>query len=331
MASLQEMFDQGVSNLGNLSGMWNPFAIIDSKGLDGHPVFSPMVPRLVAFGMGILVLMALLRAIGILSDALAGKAKGVLGFVAETVLIAALLVAYPEWVRLLPQVFNAIGRGIQSSAVQDLGAQVAGALGQMGDERASDFKLWSAQGVELGIGSLMAALASTLALVSLWVVAKLQAYLFTFWFLVGPIALPTWAYPPLRHVGRIWFSTLLGVSFMSVTGPLLFAILARSQWIPFAFSAGGALDALTCLVFSLLVLITLVSVPILSLQIWGGIEGRLYQGIFNAAEGAGYAAAALQSAAGRARAAYETWRGYSSNRVPASTKAGPGPERAPRG
>jgi hypothetical protein len=305
--------------------MWNPFAIIDAKGLDGHPVFSPMLPRLMAFGMGILVFMALLRAIGILSDAIAGRSRGIIGFATETVLIAALLVSYPEWIRILPQVFTSIGRGIQSSAAQDLGAQVAGALAQMGDERASDFKLWSAQGVELGIGSLMAALASSLALVFLWVVAKLQAYLFTFWFLIGPIALPTLIYPALRHVGRIWFATLLGVSFMSVTGPLLFAILVRSQWIPHAFSAGGALDAVTCLVFSLLILITLASIPILSLQIWGGIEGRLAQGIFSAAEGASVAAAALQSAAGRARAAYETWRGPQTNPASTSNKTGTGP------
>jgi hypothetical protein len=320
MASLNEMFEQGVSDLGALSRMWNPFAIIDARGLDGHPVFSPMLPRLMGFGMGILVLMVLLRAMTILSDAMAGKTKGIFGFAAESTLVAALLVSYPEWVRLLPQIFNAIGRGIQASAAQDLGAQIAGALAQMGDERASDFKLWSAQGVELGIGSLMAALSSTLALVFLWVVAKLQAYLFTFWFLLGPIALPTLVYPALRHVARIWLATLLGVSFMSVTGPLLFMILVRSQWIPHAFSAGGALDAVTCLVFSLLILITLASVPILSLQIWGGIEGRIYQGLFSAAEGAGDAAATLQSAAGRARAAYETWRGHSSN--PASAQTG---------
>ncbi len=321
MASLQEMFEEGVSDLGKLSTMWDPLSIIDAKGLDGHPVFSPMLPRLMAFGAGLLVLMALLRVIGILSDAFAGRSTPILGFAAETVLIAALLVSYPEWVRILPQIFTGIGRGIQSSAAQDLGAQVAGALAQMGDERASDFKLWSAQGVELGVGSLMAALASTLALVFLWVVAKLQAYLFTFWFLLGPIALPTLIYPALRHVGRIWFATLMGVSFMSVTGPLLFAILVRSQWIPHAFSAGGALDAVTCLVFSLLILTTLASVPVLSLQIWGGIEGRVFQGVSSAAEGASVAAAALQSAAGRTRAAYETWRGPQSNSTPASAKS----------
>ena len=331
MASLQEMFEEGIADLGNLSGMWNPLSIIDAKGLDGHAVFSPMLPRLMAFGAGILVLMVLLRAITLLSEAIAGRTAGIMGFAAESVLIAALLVSYPEWIRILPQIFTAIGRGIQASASHDLGAQISGALAQMGDERASDFKLWSAQGLELGIASLMAALFSTIALVLLWVVAKLQAYLFTFWFLIGPIALPTLVYPGLRHVGRIWLATLLGVSFMSVTGPLLFTILVRSQWIPHAFSAGGALDAVTCMVFSLLIIISLASIPMLSLQVWGGIEGRVFQGASSAAEGASVAAAALQSAAGRARAAYETWRGPHSGSKPPTTESRSGQGGTPGG
>lgn len=325
MASLQEMFEQGVADLGGFSGMWDPFAIIDAKGLDGHAVFSPMLPRLIAFGASLLVLMALLRAISLLTDALAGRRAGLLGFAAETVLVAALLVSYPEWIRILPQVFTTLGRNIQSASASDLGAQVAGALAQMGDERGSDFKLWSAQAVELGIGSLMAALASTLALVSLWVVAKLQAYMFTFWYLLGPVVLPTLIYPPLRHVGRIWLSTLLGVAFMGVTGPLLLAILVRSQWIPHAFSGGGALDAITCLVFSLLILTTILSTPVLSLKVWAGIEGRVLPGMLSAAEGVGNAAAALQGAASRARAAYNTWRGTKPSTGPASLSPTGGP------
>jgi hypothetical protein len=326
MASLQEMFEQGVADLGGFAGMWNPFSIIDAKGLDGHAVFSPMLSRLIGFGASLLVLMALLRVVSVLTDAMAGRKAGLLGFAAETVLVGALLVSYPEWIRILPQVFTVLGRNIQAATVQDLGSQVAGALAQMGDERASDFKLWSSQAVELGVGSLMAALASTLALVALWVVAKLQAYVFTFWYLLGPVVLPTLVYPPLRHVGRIWLATMLGVAFMGTTGPLLLAILVRSQWIPHAFSAGGALDAVTCLVFSLLILATLISVPVLSLKVWAGIEGRVMPGMLSAAGGASDAAAALQGTASRARAAYATWRGTSPSTgpAPASRAAGPG-------
>lgn len=324
MASLSELFDQGVSDLGNLSMMWNPFAIIDAKGLDGHSVFSPMLPHLIGFGASILVLLALLRVIHFLSEAIAGRSQGIIGFGAEIVLVAALLFAYPEWVRLLPQVFTSLGKGIQEAAVRDLGGQVAGALAQMGDEKASDFKLWSAQAVELSVGSLIAALSSTIALVFLWVVAKLQAYLFTFWFLLGPIALPTLVYPPLRHVGRIWLGTLLGVSFMGVTGPLVFAILARSQWLPHAFAAGGELDPVTCLVFSLLIIVTLVSIPVLSLKLWGGIEGRVLQGSLSAAEGVSDTAAALQNAAVRARAEYQAWRGGGSQPEGGATPPNPG-------
>jgi hypothetical protein len=268
-----------------------------------------MLPRLIAFGAGLLVLLFLLKVIHTLSEAIAGRSVSLFGMTIECVLIAALLVAYPEWVRLFPRIFSSIGHGIQSTAGADLNGQMAGALAQMGDERASDFHLWSAQGVELGIASLMAALSSTIALVLLWAVAKLQAYLFTFWYLLGPIALPTLIYRPLRHVGRTWLGTLLGVSFMSVTGPLLYAILARSQWLAHAFAAGGELDPLTCLVFSLLVILAMFLIPALSIRVWGGIEDKVIRSIRPAAEGAGEAAAVFRNAAVRARAAYQNWRG----------------------
>jgi hypothetical protein len=149
--------------------------------------------------------------------------------------------------------------------------------------------------------------------------------------LLGPVVLPTLVYPPLRHVGRIWLATMLGVAFMGTTGPLLLAILVRSQWIPHAFSAGGALDAVTCLVFSLLILATLISVPVLSLKVWAGIEGRVLPGMLSAAGGASDAAAALQGTASRARAAYATWRGTSPSTGPASASRAVEPGGTPGG
>ncbi len=309
MATLPEMFQTATEELGNLSAMWNPFAIIEAKGLDGHPVFSSILPRIIVFGIGLLVLFSLLRVIHFFSEAISGRSRPVMGLAAEIVLAAALLVSYPEWVQIFPHVFVALGRGIQEASVQDLSAQVAGSLAQMGDERASDFRLWSVQAFQLGIGSLIAALTSTVALVLLWVMAKLQAYLFTFWYLLGPIALPTMVFPPLRHVSRIWLGTLLGVSFMAVTGPLLFAILTRSQWLPHAFAAGAAMDAVTCMVFSILCIVTSVSIPILSQKIWNGIEAQVFKGAALASEGIGQTAGALYTGGSRARETYDSLKG----------------------
>lgn len=312
MATISELFDEAVSDLGNISAsVWDPFAIIDAPGLDGHAVFSTMLPRLLAFGAALLVLMSLLRVIHLLSDALTGESRSVMGLGIDVVLAAALLMAYPEWVRFFPNIFTNVGHAVQSASVQDLGAQVSGALSQMGDERVSDFRLWSSQAFELSIMSLIAAMTSTVALVLLWVIAKLQAYLFTFWYLLGPIALSTMVFPPLRHVCRIWFSTYLGVSLMSVTGPILFAILTRSQWLSHAFASGGALDALTCLVFSLLSIITLVSIPILSSRIFSGLETRVFTGAFLAAGSINNSAAAIQNAGSRAKVLYQSLRGTS--------------------
>jgi hypothetical protein len=305
MADLSDMMKEAEAELGDLSRIWNPFAIIDGKGLDGAPVFSPMLSRIL-----LLVFMVLLRVIQLLFRSLSGRdtGDGILGIAVEATLVAALLVAYPAWIRLFPEVFNILGRTIQAYGLADLVEQASGALAQMGNEKATDFRFWSERLIALPILSLVAAVLSTVALVLLWVMAKLQAYLFAFWYLLGPVALPTLLFPPLSHVGRIWFGTFMGVSFMSMTGPLLYAILARSSWISYAFASGGELDALSCLVFSLLTLVLMVSIPILALKIWNGVESRVFSGASASAEAISGGTAVVQAAGSRAQSLYRTWR-----------------------
>ncbi len=311
MAALQDAFQESVSELGKMSSLWNPFAVIDLKGIEGHTVFSAILPRIIVIGMGIMLLMVLLRILLFLTRTISGQDSGqsVLGTATEISIIAALLVSYPDWIRLIPQIFTSIGKGILESSVSDLTAQISGALVQMGNESASDFPFWSAEAISITVISLLASLLSTIALVLIWVIAKLQAYLFTFWYLLGPIALPTLIFPPLSHICRIWFSTLLGVSFMSVTGPLLYVILLRTHWMVNAFAAGGEMDAITCLVFALLCLLTLVSVPVLSMKIWNGIESRVFAGGAGASDGIGKTVSILQSVATTAKSTYQNLRG----------------------
>jgi len=307
---MDELFREALQELGNLSGMWNAFAVLDGRGLDGGPVLAPVLGRILAFSAGILLLMVLLRIILGLSRSLSGvgRQESVLGLGIEATLVGALLFAYPDWIRIIPGIFASIGRGVQDYALQDLSAQVSGALAQMGNEKVSEFRLWSQQALALSVAGFLAGIFSTIALVLLWVVAKLQVYLFTFWYLLGPVALPTLLFPPMAHVARIWFSTLLGVSFMGVAGPVFYAILVRSQWLARAFAAGGELDALTCLVFSLLVILGLVSVPVLSMKVWEGIESRVFAGAAGAADGARLTSSALQVTGGRVQAGYQTMR-----------------------
>jgi hypothetical protein len=326
MADLAALMEE--AELGDLSRIWNPFAIIDGRGLDGAPVFTAMLSRILVFGISLLVLMVLLRIIQHLFRALSGGAEedGILGIAAEAALVAALLLAYPAWIRLLPEVFNHLGRAIQAHVLSDLVGQASGALAQIGNEKASDFRMWSEQVIALPILSLLAAVLSTVALVLLWVMAKLQAYLFAFWYLLGPVALPTLLFPPLAHVGRIWFGTFLGVSFISVTGPLLHAILARSGWMAHAFASGGELDALSCLVFSLLTILLMVSIPILALKVWSGVESRVFCGASASAQAIAGGTALVQAAGSRAQSAYNSWRAERLAARPIGAGSPPGPK-----
>ncbi len=311
MAAIEDSFQDSLHELGNVSGLWNPFVVIDLKGIEGQAVFAAILPKIMLIGGGILLLMVLLRVLVFLTRAISGEdeGQGVLGMAAEVTLVAALLVSYPDWIRLLPQIFSSIGQGILEASLSELSAQISGALVQIGNESASDFPFWSAQAISITVLNLLAALFSTVALVLIWVMAKLQAYLFAFWYLLGPIALPTLVFPPLSHVCRIWFSTLLGVSFMSITGPLLYVILVRSNWLVHTFAAGGEMDAMTCMVFALLTILTLVSVPVLSMKVWNGIESRVLAGAAGGAEGVSRSASVLQAVATRAKSSYQSLRG----------------------
>lgn len=320
MGDLAPMMEEAEKELGNLSGLWNPFAIIDGKGLDGAAVFSPMLSRILVFGLSLLLLMALLRVAQLLFRSLSGRAEedSILAVAAETTLVAAFLIAYPAWIRLFPEIFHLLGRAIQAYASADLSGQVSGALAQIGNERTGEFRLWSERVFALPVNSFVAALFSAVALVLLWVMAKLQAYLFTFWYLLGPVALPTLVFQPLSHVGRIWIGTFMGVSLISVTGPLMYAILVRSSWLAHAFAAGGELDALTCIVFSLLTILLIVSIPILSLKVWSGVESRVFSGASGAADAIGRGSALVQAAGTRAQSTYQAWRGQGpASQVPA--------------
>lgn len=301
-------FQASVQALGNLSRTWDPFAIIQTAGFDGRPIFSAILPRIITIGCGLLALMLVLRLLEAFSRQLENSDEdtGLLGIVAEATLLAVLILAYDPLVLLFPHLFTTIGESIARLYSADLTAQVAGSLQVLGNEKVTDFKFWTAP-ISMSVTGLLAAMLSYAALVLIWVLGKLQGYLFTFWYLMGPLALPTLLFPPLRRIGAAWFSSLMGTAFMGIIGSIYFLILVRTSWLPKAFAAGSAADFMTCMVYSLICILSLVSIPLISMKLWSGLESNIYGAAAGAKsamqKGTGVMAAANQRLQGLSRAA----------------------------
>lgn len=296
-----EDFQSSVSALGDLEGVWNPFAILETLGMNGKPLFASILPKIIVLGCGLLVLMGLLRLMGALANQMEHPDEdiGLMGLAAEATILAILILFYDPLVMLFPSLFAKIGASLAHLYAADLTAQVSGSLQILGNEKVTDFRFWTGS-LSLSMTGLMAAMFSYAALVLVFVMGKLQGYLFTFWYLLGPLALATLLFPPLRRVGAVWFSSLMGTAFMSIIGSLYFLILSKTGWLAKSFSAGFASDFLTCMVFSLLCLLSMSMIPLISLRLWSGIENNIVGAAGGAQKamgrGAGATAWALQKA-----------------------------------
>jgi hypothetical protein len=266
-------FIAAVSSLGDVGGLWNCFAIIQTRGLDGKLVFAAILPKLVTIGCGLLVLLTLVRVLEILTHQVEGEdSPSPLGLGAEATLLAVLITSYDPLLLLIPKLFDSLGHTLSRLFAAELAAQLAGALQALGNEKLTDFRFWTGGAFSMSIVGTLSAMLSFAALVLVWGMGKLQAYLFTFWYLLGPVALPTLIFAPLRRIGMAWLSSFLGTAFMSITGSLFYFIMVRSSFLTKAFAAGGASDYIACLVYSLICIMLLVTIPVFSLKLWSGIE-----------------------------------------------------------
>src|SRR6266849_9358515 len=107
-----DLYKAAVTSLSDLSKIWDPFIVVDMKGLDGLTVFAHILPGVEKLGLGMLLLMALLRSIHLLSSVLAGGDESILGMAVEVALISGILGGYSEWIRLAPSFFTGLGNSI---------------------------------------------------------------------------------------------------------------------------------------------------------------------------------------------------------------------------
>ena len=107
--------------------------------------------------------------------------------------------------------------------------QVLASLQAVGEEKSQETKWFSLNALAASIPNILSTAAAGLALALYWVMSKYQALLYTFWYLIGPVLLPFWLFPPFRGVAERWFASLLGASFMGVVGALMFVLMAKAQ------------------------------------------------------------------------------------------------------
>ena len=139
-------FSLAVEALGKVGNLWDSFAIVNSKGFDGRPIFAAILPKVITLGCGLLVVMLLLRVIETLSRQIDNPDEGLnlLGLALEAVLVAVFILAYDPLVLLLPHLFDTLGRSLSRIYAPELGAQLSGALEVLGNEKTSDFRFLTA-------------------------------------------------------------------------------------------------------------------------------------------------------------------------------------------
>lgn len=282
---MEEDLQHAISVLGDFSGLFDPFRIIRMRGIDGAVVFDAILPRVVHLGAGILVIMALFELLGltIKSTAAGGRSVPILGVLLKIALAAGGLLAYKPFVVTACSVFPLIGERILGVMAEDVGIQVGSALATIQIESISQFKLWTGTLFDLTVSSLVAAVLSFLGLILLWVMSLLQGFLWTLWYLVGPLALPCMVFSPMAHVMRNWMMSILGVAFWSVTGSLMAAIAVKAQFLDKSFAAGSMGDVWVSIVYSALSVLLMISTVGLAQHAFSAIDLGI-QGAFQSAK-----------------------------------------------
>jgi hypothetical protein len=298
-----EAYTDAVGELVSVEAIWNPFQLIyvNSGGAIVNQ-WTQLVHSMQLIGVAILVLMAALKFVKVFLDELNDipATTTILGIGVEMVLVTVFLFNYTWFAELFPLLFHKLTSAILTSYEATLMDQVLASLKAVGEEKTSEVKWFSLNALAASIPSILSTAAAGLALALYWVMSKYQALLYTFWYLIGPVLLPFYLFPPFRGVSERWFSSLLGASFMGVVGSLMFVLMAQAQWLTKAFSAGANTSYITALVFALLTLLLMISIPRISNSIWEGISASMTQAIGAAGNVSGVATAVTIGTVGAA-------------------------------
>jgi hypothetical protein len=280
---MEEELRQAIEALGNVSGLFNPFSIYQMRGIDGSFPFSSMLNRLTRIGASLLVILTLAELIRHLihSTGKPQNGNGFLGIILKSVLAAAFLMGYQWLVIQAVSIFPAIGSALLGQNAQDIHVQIDSALATIQLEGASNFKLWTGNIFDLAASAIFASVLSFLALILMWVLSLLQAYMFLFWFMIGPLAVPTWAFSPLSHIFKNWMGSILGVGFWSVTCSIMVCICARAHFLDKGFAGGSSGDIVAACVFSIAAIFMMVSSVWVSNHVFSGIELGLRKSLSN--------------------------------------------------
>ncbi len=298
-----DVYTDAVGELASVEAIWNPFQLIyvNSGGVIVNQ-YQSLIHSMQLIGVAILVLMAALKFVKVFLDELNSipATTTILGIAVEMVFVTLFLFNYTWFVEIFPSLFHKMTSAIISSYEATLMDQVLSALKAVGEEKSAEVKWFSLNALAASIPSILSTAAAGLALALFWVMSKLQALYYTFWYLVGPVLLPFYLFPPFRGVAERWFSSLLGAAFMGVVGALMFVLMAQSQWLIKAFSAGVNTSYITALVFSLLTLFLMFSIRRLSNSIWEGISTSTAQALSTAGAIGGMASAVAVGTGGAA-------------------------------
>jgi hypothetical protein len=298
-----DAYTDAVSELASVQAIWNPFQLIyvNSNGVVVNQ-YQGLLHSMQLVGVAILVLMAALKFMKVFLDELnqIPATTTLMGIAVEMVLVTVFLFNYTWFVEIFPSLFHKLTSSILTAYEGDLMDQVLASLKAVGEEKSAEVKWFSLNALAASIPSILSTAAAGLALALFWVMSKLQALYYTFWFLIGPVLLPFYLFPPFRGVTERWFSSLLGSAFMGVVGALMFVLMAQAQWLIKAFSAGVNTSYITALVFALLTLFLMFSIRRISNSIWEGISTSTAQAISTAGTLGGAAAAVTIGTAGAA-------------------------------
>ena len=275
-----DAYTDAVTELATVSDIWNPFQLVYSES-GGSVVnqWQTFIHSMQMVGVGLLVLMAALKFVKVFLDELNDipATTKILGIAVEMILVTVFLFNYTWFAEIFPSLFHQLTKSILASYEASLMDQVLSALKAAGAEKSSEIKWFSINAIEASIPNILSTAAAGLGLALYWVMSKYQAMLYTFWYLIGPILLPFYLFPPFRGVAERWFASLLAASFMGIVGAIMFILMVRAQWLTLAFGAGANASYITALVFAILTLLLMISIPRLSNSIWDGISASLSQ------------------------------------------------------
>ena len=280
-----EAYTAAVEELMAVDAIWNPFQLVyvNSGGAVVNQ-WAGLIHSMQLVGLSILVLMTALKFIKVYLDELNSipAITTIFGIAVELILVTVFLFNYTWFAEIFPLIFHKMTRSILDAYDASLMDQVLASLRAVGEEKAQETKWFSLNALAASIPNILSTAAAGLALALYWVMSKYQALLYTFWYLIGPVLLPFYLFPPFRGVAERWFASLLGASFMGIVGALMFVLMAKAQWLTKSFSAGANTSYITAMVFAILTLLLMISIPKLSNSLWEGISASMTQAMATA-------------------------------------------------